>query len=114
VALFVARMAHAAAGPGCCAARASVRGPSASRARPSLAPVLCDPIRSRCNPRLSHPLVVLPTPTPTPKTGSKDVVKSGGEWISSIALENAALGHPKARGARMRGSWLRGAGAEPS
>jgi hypothetical protein len=26
---------------------------------------------------------------------SKDVVKSGGEWISSIALENAAMGHPK-------------------
>jgi acyl-CoA synthetase (AMP-forming)/AMP-acid ligase II len=28
---------------------------------------------------------------------SKDVVKSGGEWISSIALENAAMGHPKVR-----------------
>ena len=25
---------------------------------------------------------------------SKDVVKSGGEWISSIAIENAAIGHP--------------------
>ncbi|QHQ35560.1 long-chain-fatty-acid--CoA ligase [Algicella marina] len=25
---------------------------------------------------------------------SKDVIKSGGEWISSIELENAALGHP--------------------
>jgi fatty-acyl-CoA synthase len=24
---------------------------------------------------------------------SKDVIKSGGEWISSIALENAAMGH---------------------
>ncbi len=24
----------------------------------------------------------------------KDVIKSGGEWISSIALENAAVGHP--------------------
>ena len=24
----------------------------------------------------------------------KDVIKSGGEWISSIELENAALGHP--------------------
>ena len=24
----------------------------------------------------------------------KDVVKSGGEWISSIDLENAAVGHP--------------------
>ncbi len=25
---------------------------------------------------------------------TKDVIKSGGEWISSIELENAALGHP--------------------
>jgi len=25
---------------------------------------------------------------------AKDVIKSGGEWISSIALENAAVGHP--------------------
>jgi fatty-acyl-CoA synthase len=25
---------------------------------------------------------------------AKDLVKSGGEWISSISLENAALGHP--------------------
>lgn len=26
---------------------------------------------------------------------SKDVIKSGGEWISSVALENAAMGHPE-------------------
>ena len=26
---------------------------------------------------------------------SKDVIKSGGEWISSIELENFAVGHPK-------------------
>jgi len=26
---------------------------------------------------------------------SKDVIKSGGEWISSIELENVAVGHPK-------------------
>ncbi|KAF6251413.1 hypothetical protein COO60DRAFT_1675845 [Scenedesmus sp. NREL 46B-D3] len=26
---------------------------------------------------------------------SKDVIKSGGEWISSIQLENACMGHPK-------------------
>jgi fatty-acyl-CoA synthase len=26
---------------------------------------------------------------------SKDVIKSGGEWISSIELENAAMGHPE-------------------
>ena len=25
---------------------------------------------------------------------SKDVIKSGGEWISSIDLENAAVAHP--------------------
>jgi fatty-acyl-CoA synthase len=27
---------------------------------------------------------------------AKDVVKSGGEWISSIEIENIAVGHPKA------------------
>ena len=26
---------------------------------------------------------------------SKDVIKSGGEWISSIEIENIAAGHPK-------------------
>ena len=25
---------------------------------------------------------------------SKDVIKSGGEWISTIAIENLAMGHP--------------------
>jgi fatty-acyl-CoA synthase len=25
---------------------------------------------------------------------AKDVIKSGGEWISSIEIENAAIGHP--------------------
>jgi fatty-acyl-CoA synthase len=28
------------------------------------------------------------------KDRSKDVIKSGGEWISSIALENALMAHP--------------------
>jgi len=28
---------------------------------------------------------------------AKDVIKSGGEWISSIDLENLAVGHPKWR-----------------
>ena len=28
------------------------------------------------------------------KDRSKDVIKSGGEWISSIDLENALMGHP--------------------
>ena len=28
---------------------------------------------------------------------SKDVIKSGGEWISSVAIENAAMGHPRWR-----------------
>ena len=27
---------------------------------------------------------------------AKDVIKSGGEWISSVAVENIAVGHPKA------------------
>lgn len=26
---------------------------------------------------------------------SKDVIKSGGEWISSIEVENIAVSHPK-------------------
>ncbi len=26
---------------------------------------------------------------------TKDLIKSGGEWISSVALENALIGHPK-------------------
>jgi fatty-acyl-CoA synthase len=25
---------------------------------------------------------------------TKDVIKSGGEWISSVELENAAISHP--------------------
>src|SRR5262249_59164974 len=28
------------------------------------------------------------------KDRSKDVIKSGGEWISSVELENALMGHP--------------------
>jgi fatty-acyl-CoA synthase len=28
---------------------------------------------------------------------SKDLIKSGGEWISSVDLENALMGHPKVR-----------------
>ena len=38
---------------------------------------------------------------------AKDVIKSGGEWISSIEIENIAAGHPKAaagRGDRRRPS----------
>ena len=31
---------------------------------------------------------------------AKDVIKSGGEWISSIDLENLAVGHPGRRGSR--------------
>ncbi|WP_198665527.1 long-chain fatty acid--CoA ligase [Thermus sediminis] len=29
----------------------------------------------------------------------KDLIKSGGEWISSVDLENALMGHPQVRGA---------------
>src|SRR5262245_3908167 len=28
---------------------------------------------------------------------AKDLIKSGGEWISSVELENAAMGHPKVK-----------------
>jgi len=34
---------------------------------------------------------------------SKDVIKSGGEWISSIDLENAAIAHPAVREAAVIG-----------
>jgi fatty-acyl-CoA synthase len=34
---------------------------------------------------------------------TKDVIKSGGEWISSIALENTAVGHPGVREAAVIG-----------
>jgi len=34
---------------------------------------------------------------------SKDVIKSGGEWISSIDLENAAVGHPSVQEAAVIG-----------
>jgi fatty-acyl-CoA synthase len=35
---------------------------------------------------------------------SKDVIKSGGEWISSIELENAAVGHPSVAEAAVIGA----------
>jgi fatty-acyl-CoA synthase len=28
------------------------------------------------------------------RDGSKDLIRSGGEWISSVAIENALMGHP--------------------
>jgi fatty-acyl-CoA synthase len=34
---------------------------------------------------------------------SKDLVKSGGEWISSVEVENALMGHPAVREACMFG-----------
>ena len=34
---------------------------------------------------------------------SKDVIKSGGEWISSIDLENAAVAHPQVQEAAVIG-----------
>jgi len=34
---------------------------------------------------------------------SKDVIKSGGEWISSVDLENAAMGHPAVKQAAVIG-----------
>ncbi|WP_315706939.1 MULTISPECIES: fatty-acid--CoA ligase [unclassified Bradyrhizobium] len=36
---------------------------------------------------------------------SKDVIKSGGEWISSIELENLAVGHPAVAEAAVIGVW---------
>jgi fatty-acyl-CoA synthase len=36
---------------------------------------------------------------------AKDVIKSGGEWISSIEIENIAIGHPKAANAAVIGAF---------
>jgi fatty-acyl-CoA synthase len=36
---------------------------------------------------------------------TKDVIKSGGEWISSIDVENAAMGHPKVAEAAVIGRY---------
>ena len=38
---------------------------------------------------------------------SKDVIKSGGEWISSIELENLAVGHPEVAEAAVIGVRIR-------
>ena len=38
---------------------------------------------------------------------SKDVIKSGGEWISSIELENLAVGHPAVAEAAVIGVFIR-------
>lgn len=36
---------------------------------------------------------------------SKDLVKSGGEWISSVDLENTLMGHPAVKEAAVIGAW---------
>src|SRR5207302_9704581 len=36
---------------------------------------------------------------------SKDLIKSGGEWISSVALENMAYGHPEVMQAAVIGAF---------
>ena len=60
------------------------------------------------------------------KDRSKDIIKSGGEWISSVELENIAVGHPKLSNAAVIGArhpkWderplllaVRAEGAEPT
>lgn len=40
----------------------------------------------------------------TIKDRSKDIIKSGGEWISSVELENIAIGHPKVADAAVIGA----------
>ncbi len=37
---------------------------------------------------------ISPDGFPTLVDRSKDVIKSGGEWISSVDLENAVMAHP--------------------
>ncbi len=62
----------------------------------------------------------------TIKDRSKDIIKSGGEWISSVELENIAVAHPKLANAAVIGvahpKWderpllvaVKAEGAEPS
>jgi fatty-acyl-CoA synthase len=38
------------------------------------------------------------------KDRSKDIIKSGGEWISSVELENIAIGHPDLKDAAVIGA----------
>ena len=38
------------------------------------------------------------------KDRSKDIIKSGGEWISSVDLENISVGHPKVANAAVIGA----------
>ncbi|MEL6809056.1 MAG: long-chain fatty acid--CoA ligase, partial [Pseudomonadota bacterium] len=38
------------------------------------------------------------------KDRSKDIIKSGGEWISSVDLENIALSHPELADAAVIGA----------
>ena len=35
---------------------------------------------------------------------SKDIIKSGGEWISSVELENIAIAHPQLSDAAVIGA----------
>jgi acyl-CoA synthetase (AMP-forming)/AMP-acid ligase II len=44
---------------------------------------------------------------------SKDVIKSGGEWISSIDLENAAMAHPESRRPRSFRARIQGGRSGP-
>jgi fatty-acyl-CoA synthase len=39
--------------------------------------------------------IMLPNGEMTIADRTKDLIKSGGEWISSVALENALMAHPK-------------------
>ena len=64
-----------------------------------LHPCICVPTL----PLLPLLLLLLPL-TPSPLAlqitdRSKDVIKSGGEWISSVVIENVAVGHPQVAGA---------------
>ena len=36
---------------------------------------------------------------------TKDLVKSGGEWISSVELENLLMAHPDGQGGRRRSAY---------
>ena len=57
-------------------------------------PLVADDARPRLVPDRRRRDASTPTASCRSPTARKDVIKSGGEWIGSIDLENIAMAHP--------------------
>jgi len=66
------------------------RRPTSSRGAQIASRCTCEVAIAASAKRPSSPAVARPC-----SNRAKDVIKSGGEWISTIDLENVAAGHPK-------------------